>query len=99
MCAPEQGVTALSLLAGQKLGLDFIYCEIPLEVERAREFLVFCWNSFSVWSGENTAWGLDTSYQNRVSLNLKTLWETISGKVQGPVRCPRPGILTGSTAG
>lgn len=82
-CTPRR-VTALSLLAGQKLGLDLIYCEIPLEVERACEFLVFCWNSFCVWRGEDTAWGQDTSYRTRVSLNLKTLWETMLGKVQGP---------------
>lgn len=42
------GTTPLSLSAGQKLDLNYIYCEIPLEAKRACEFVVFCWNIFSV---------------------------------------------------
>lgn len=42
------GTTALSLSAGQKLDLDCIYCEIPLEGERACEFVMLCQNIFSV---------------------------------------------------
>lgn len=38
----------LSLSAGQKLDLDYVYCEIPLEAERACEFVVLCWDMFSV---------------------------------------------------
>lgn len=47
-CSCRAGTTPLSLSAGQKLDLDYIYCEVPLEVERTCEFVVLRWNIFSV---------------------------------------------------